>query len=72
MKNLPLISIVASLITFALFPTAVVAVSLLFSVCLIAVFAADYKREIKPLAPAASVVAFPRATRAAEACELAA
>jgi len=72
MKTLPLIASVAALVAFVLIPTPGVAGSLFFAVSLLTIFASDYSRAIKPLTSRATMVPFPRATRPAQACELAA
>ncbi len=71
MKTLPLIASFAALVAFVSVPTAAVAGLLFFAVTLVTIFAADYSRVIRPLAPRAALVAFPPA-RPAQACELAA
>ena len=72
MKTLPAIASLAALVAFVVLPTPAVAGSLCFGVSLVAIFAADYTRVIKPLTPRATLVAFPGAVRPAQICELAA
>jgi hypothetical protein len=72
MKTLPAIASLAALVAFVVSPTPAVAGSLCFGVSLVTIFAADYARMIKPLAPRAILVTFPAAVHPAQTCELAA
>jgi hypothetical protein len=72
MKTLLVSCSVAAPVAFALVPTPAVAGSLFFAIAFATIFAGDYLRVIKPLAPRAAVVPFPRAPRAESNCELAA
>ncbi len=72
MKTLPLVASLAAFVAFALIPSPAVAGSLCFAFSLLTIFAADYSRVIKPLAPKAELVSFTRTAVPARNCELAA
>lgn len=72
MKSILSTATLAALVAFAFIPSPAIAASAFLAVSLLTIFVADYTRALKPLAPRATVVAFPRPARPAQTCELAA